>query len=253
MRNHRRVAGLATVTVLALGAAACGTAEAGTSQVPPSAADNLAAAVPDATTPAFSYTAKGGCMAQFSGMVDPATKTRQVESTMKTPHGTLTMSFKTVSSGTTYARITSKPASLFTRAGIPRDWMKLDPAKFDDPDNDMVSFDEDDLDPMGVGRLVGVASGVVQDGAKFTGTLDLTRYGKGSSAIAADTVTELGAQAQAIPFEAAVDEAGNVSTMTIKVPSAKACTITYRYGKVKKPSAPKAKKAPAAVYRMLNG
>jgi hypothetical protein len=251
VRNHRRVAGLATVTVLALGAAACGTAEAGTAQAAPTAAGKLIAAAPDATTPAFAFTAKGGCVAQFSGTVDPANEIGANNVSVKTPDGTVTMSFLTFGTKASYARITSKPASLLTGSGIPRSWVKLNPDKIDSADEGLVVFNRHSIDPMAVGRLASTASGVAQDGSRFTGTLDLTRYGDDTSVVG--SLAGSGDQAKAVPFEATVDEAGNLSTLTIKVPSAKACTISYhKYGKVKKPSAPKAKKAPAAVYRVLN-
>ncbi|MEU4619309.1 hypothetical protein AB0G04_04910 [Actinoplanes sp. NPDC023801] len=259
MRTPRRVAGLATVTVLALGAAACGTAEAGIGgAAAPTPAQNLVAAAPDATTPAFAFTAKGGCVATFSGIIDAASETAQVTTIVKTPHGTVTMSFLAFGTDGSYARITSKPASLLTRAGIPRSWVRMNPAKLAGAQDGLVTFTERSLDPMGVGALATVASGVVQSGAgqagaKFTGTVDLTRIVEDESPIASATLSELGEKAKTVPFEAVVDNAGNLTTMKIMPPSAKACTMTYgKYGKARTPSAPKAKKAPDVVYTMLN-
>ena len=64
----------------------------------------------------------------------------------------------------------------------------------------------------------------------------------------------LGDKAKAVPFEAAVDEAtGTVTSWKIKVPSAKACVLTYdSFGKTKKLTVPKAAKAPSAVYTWLD-
>jgi hypothetical protein len=251
VRTPRRVAGLAAVTVLALGAAACGIAEAGTGRAAPTAAQNLIAAAPDTSTPAFAYTSKGGCMAQFSGTVDPAAEIAQSNITVKTPAGEMTMSFLAFGTKASYVRLTSKPASMLTRLDVPRGWVKLNPDKIGSADDGLVTFNQHSIDPLGVGRLASTASGVVQDGSKFTGTLDLTRYGVDPSVVG--SLAGLGDQAKTIPFEAVVDKAGNFSSMTIRMPSAKACTITqHKYGKAKKPSAPKAKKAPASVYEILN-
>ncbi|MFC7530600.1 hypothetical protein [Actinoplanes sp. GCM10030250] len=238
------------------GAAACGNAEAGTTATSPAPtpAETLLDAVPDEAAPAFAFATTGGCVLPFTGVFDAPGKAVKTSITQKIPRvGSIAMTFLAIGEDRPFARITTKPASLATRMGVPKTWMALDPAKIADLGDSPLSYDGK-IDPLGMGELIQQASGVVREGARYTGTVDLTKIEEDESVIASAALTKLGDKAEAVPFEAVVDEAsGNLTTLKLKIPSGKACTLTYdRFGEVKSLSAPTAKKAPAGVYALLN-
>ncbi|BEL08096.1 hypothetical protein Q0Z83_062870 [Actinoplanes sichuanensis] len=255
MRLYRRVAGLATVTALSLGAAACGVAEAAIDAAAAATpAGKLLAAAPDQATPAFAFATKGDCSGSISGVVDPAAKAARASATAKVPGvGAVTMSYLLIGEDKSFFSIAFKPASLHAANGVPKGWHKVDPAKVGEESREMLVYSPEILDPLGVGGLASVASGVVQDGAKYTGTIDMTRIEQAKRILPATTMTKLGDRAKAVPFEAIVDEAtGTTTSFTLSPPDAKSCTAVYdKFGAVKKVSAPKAKKATAALYRLL--
>jgi hypothetical protein len=256
LRLYRRVAGLAAVTALSLGAAACGIAEAAVDAAAAvDATAKLLAAVPGESAPSFAYATKGGCVKSFSGVTDAPAKAAKMVVTDKIPHvGSATVTYLVIGADKSFLNLVYKPAKLHAESGIPKGWLTVDQSRLGDESKKFLVYNKGYLDPLGVSGLVPVTSGVIQDGARFTGTLDLTRTEKGNRIIADDTVSRLGEQAKSVPFEAVVDEGtGIVTSWTIKTPGAVACTITYdKFGATNKLSAPKAKKAPAVLYRLLN-
>ncbi|MDI6097168.1 hypothetical protein QLQ12_00910 [Actinoplanes sp. NEAU-A12] len=259
MRIDRRLAGLAALTAVTLGTAACGNAEAGTTAdaaLPtPTPTATLRAAVPDASTPAFAFAAKGGCSASFTGVFDAANKAVQTSITQPIPQtsAALTMTFLAIGEDKPFIRIAFEPAVLGTRMGIPKTWLALDPDKIKNFAKSPLNHDGK-TDPLGMGDLIENSSNVAQEGSKFTGTVDLTALDKGESAISSATLKKLGDEAKTVPFEAEIDgSSGKLTSLKIRIPSGKACTLTYaEYGGVKSLAAPKAKKANAIVYKMIN-
>jgi hypothetical protein len=255
VRTPRRVAGLAAVTVLALGAAACGIAEAGTGRAPPTLADTLVAAVPDKSTPAFAF-ASQGCALSFSGVFDAPGNVIQGTVIQKFPESKASLAISIIAIGTDkpFGRYVFKPASLNRETGIPRTWVALNPAKIPNFQNSPYIYNGK-IDPLGMGDVIRKASNLSRDGAGFTGTVDLGAFERPEAVISSTARAKLGDKAKTVPIEGVVDEAsGRLTRLTFKIPSGKTCSLTYsKFGKVKKPSAPKAKKAPAAVYRLLNG
>lgn len=255
MRLNRRLAGLTALAAMTLGTAACGNADAATTPpAAPTPAQTLLDAVPDEATPAFAFATKGGCVVSFTGVLDAPGKALQTTVTRKIPQvGSLTMTFLAFGEDEPYARITTKPASVATRLGVPKKWLALNPARVAKFDDSPLSY-AGEIDPLGMGGLIEHSSDVVRDGSAFTGTVDLTKIDEDESVITSANLERLGDKAKAVPFEAVIDEkSGNLTSLKIKVPAGKACTLTYeKFGEVKSLSAPKAKKAPAAVYAMLN-
>ncbi|MEU4162359.1 hypothetical protein [Actinoplanes sp. NPDC026670] len=255
MRLYRRVAGLAAVTALSLGAAACGIAEAAVDAAAAATpVGKLVAAAPDEATPAFAFATKGACVGTISGVVDPAAKAARASTTATVPRvGSVTMSYLLIGEDKSFFSIAFKPASLHAANGVPKGWHKVDPAKVGEASRQMLVYGPKILDPLGVGGLASVASNVSQDGTKFTGTVDMTRIPQDERILPVTTMTKLGDRAKAVPFEAIVDEAtGTTTSFKLSPPDAKSCTATYdKFGAVKKVSAPKAKKATATLYRLL--
>ena len=277
MRINRSLAGLAALTAVTLSTAACGNADTEPSTAPASAGtsaqstssqstsgqstsgrttpdETLLAAVPDEADPAFAFSTQGGCIVSFTGIFDAPGEAIQTSITQQVPDaGKLSMTFLAIGKDKPFARIATEPASLATRMGVPKSWMSLDPAKIDGFEDSPLHYDGR-MDPLGMGTLIRNASDIVQEGAGYTGSIDLTAIAKDEAVIAPATLKKLGDDAKAVPFEAAVDAtSGNLTTLKIRIPARKACTLTYdQYGEVKSLTPPKATKATAGVYAMLN-
>jgi hypothetical protein len=255
VRINRRAAGLAAVAVLSLGATACGTAEAGTTAAPPTVADTLLAAVPGTSAPAYTYAMKGGCTLQVTGVMDAPGSATQLKVTQKIPDldATMTRTYLALGADDPYLRFAFEPSSLHGRTGVPKGWLALRPAKLPDIADGPFRYDGK-VDPLGMGDMIRKASDLALDGTAFTGVVNLNSFEKIAAIIPAKTLGKLGDKATSVPIEGTLDKAtGNLATLTIKVPSAKACTLSYSgYGKTKSLSAPKATKAPDVVYSLLD-
>lgn len=116
-------------------------------------------------------------------------------------------------------------------------------------------------DPTGSSDLAGAVASAEPEGAnQLKGTFDFTKQAWGP--INAATVTGLGANAKAVPFEATFDDKNRLTKITISVPafsSTKAETITGTYSdfgtavSASPPATSDVIEAPDALYNLLKG
>jgi hypothetical protein len=138
-------------------------------------------------------------------------------------------------------------------SGAPTGWLRLDPARLS-PDAGLGL--DDRLEPAGVVSLVKAATGVTVAGGgtgagRYAGTVDLTRA-YDSDVVTDARVTALGDAARAVPFEARLDDAGRLVSVTLKVPE-RTVTVTYTPVDQVTVAAPEGKldAAPASIYALL--
>jgi hypothetical protein len=220
----RRVArvGIAVVASLAFAAAGCATATEtrGTSSpswVAPSAADarkDLLASVEHFKTTSFKASAKVSDGATVEVQMDPAAKvgTKKIVVTVPQTTSSIVAELR-VTGGKSYAKVEFNNMSQAPR--LPTGWMQLDLAKLDKPKNYML----EDPDPANLAAVFNGLRTVQRDGkGRFTGTLDLTKV-TGSALVDSDVVAKLGDKATEVPFHAAVDGQGRITSFTLRVPA----------------------------------
>ena len=156
--------------------------------------------------------------------------------------------------GTLLVRVTGLPLPGFDG----KKWLKVDQSKLK---GDGAISPDDVKDPTGLAKLPALIGQVTStDGKAFKGTLDLT---KGDWALADDAAVKgLGDQAKAVPFDATVDDKGNLASITVHVPAfkdTKADEIGVVYDGfgapvvIPTPAASEVMDAPATAYSLLNG
>jgi hypothetical protein len=262
-----RITGLAAGLTVAVALAGCGPTDdaAAVKSAPPvSPSDKLLKAVPDSDAAPYKFEIKQNNQ-KVTGTWDATKKSFEgkVVYSEASDGIDLTVTETTlVRTEGTWMKIAFNPSNLPGLPKLPKSWMKVDTSKVKDAAGNFLVFDENSADPGNAYFLVTNAAGVKEAGAgKYTGTTDITMV-PDAGIVDEATLKALGAKAKAVPFTAAVDSEGHLSSMSLKVPAAgksKAGTYTVTYsdfGKASLPAAPAAdeqKPAPDAAYDLMNG
>jgi hypothetical protein len=258
--------GLAAVASLGL-VAACGSTSTTTSDASSSAAPSVvvsasAASGADRFTQAatnlkgapykFSFTSDTTADA-YTGSVDPLAGMTQANITIDVQSVKVTVVAQ-LSSDAYYAKVSGLDLLGISSAK----YYHVDPKKVTGPNPLMFGAP---TDPTGASDLAGAVASAEPSGANgLKGTFDFTKQAWGP--INGATVTGLGANAKAVPFEATFDDKNRLTKITISVPafgSTKAETVTGTYsdfGVAVAPSTPAASdivEAPDALYSLLKG
>lgn len=252
------LAGIAAL--LALSLTGCGVAnDVADAVAPAEPRDVLLKAVPGDQATAYRFDVKGS-VTPMSGVLDASKHAVQVKIVQSEPDVdfTMSMSFLMIDQKA-WTKISFTPASLPGLPKLPKKWMLLDNSKI--KDKELLKTTEE-TDPGYTANLVDAAAGLTETSpGHFTGTTDLTRSTE-ADIVDEATLTALGDQAKTVPFEAVVDGAGHLTTVTVKIPAAgktKAHTYAVSYtgfGKTASPAPPAAdeqQKATSGVYELLNG
>ncbi|MEU4690466.1 hypothetical protein [Actinoplanes sp. NPDC023714] len=272
----RSLAGLTALTAVAFGLTGCGGSSESGADVPGAAspaspaasatpalapADELLAALPDAKTAAHEYASSGACVAVW-GVVDAPNKAISTRIFQEVPEVkvSLTMAYLAFGTDDPYVKITVKPAAIGKRMGVGSSWYSIDPAEIDDFADSPFSYNGE-TDPLGAAMVIEAADDLTRaEVGRFSGTADLSDIAASHPILDEDAIKKLGDKAKAVPIEATVDPAGNLTKLAMKFPAAgktKAgtCTIAYsghnRTRPLSAPTAGEVKKATAAVYDLL--
>jgi hypothetical protein len=219
--------------------------------------DALLQAVPDAKVGAYRFVIKGG-ETPSSGRLDAPKKSFEINIVEKESGIQLSVDTLVIAKES-WMKIKFKPANLPGLPKLPKKWAKLDPSKVKNTDEPLEYTDE--TDPGYAGLLVQNSSGLTETGpGKYAGTTDLTKSTE-AEIVDDKTLSALGDQAKSVPFTAAVDGQGHLTSMIVKIPAAgKAKTATYSitysgFGATPTPEEPAAAEqtpAPKAMYELLN-
>lgn len=261
-----RITGLSALLTLSIALAGCDVLgdDAPAAKKPPTPLETLLKAVPDDDTPAFKFAVTQPDLA-LSGTYDAPQKAFEAKAIYHEADDdvdlTLTMTSLVRSEGN-WVKISFKPSNLPGLPKLPKKWMKFDPAKVQDTAGSFLVYEEDTADPGNTHFLVINATGVTETApGQFAGTTDITGV-PDDELVDAATLKALGAKAKAVPFTAAVDAKGHLSSMAVKIPAAgktKAFTFSVKYsafGESAVPAVPQAgaqTPAPDTVYALLNG
>jgi len=221
-RRFARV-GIAVAASLAFAAAGCATATENSGTVSPSwvassddegARKDLLASVEHFTTTSFTATAKVSDGATVEVRMDPVAKVGMKKIVVTVPQTTSSIVAELrVTGGKSYAKVEFTNMSKAPK--LPTGWMQLDLAKLDKPKN----YTLEEPDPANLAAVFKGLRTVRRDGEdRFTGTVDLTKV-TGSAMVDSDVVTKLGDKATEVPFRAAVDGQGRITSFTLLVPS----------------------------------
>ncbi|SCL40600.1 hypothetical protein GA0074692_5881 [Micromonospora pallida] len=260
----RRLAGTAAALLATASlVAGCGP-EIGPAAAPSSPAptpkEALLASVPDGTEGTFRLTGRDST-SNVSGLVDPTAKGIQLDTSMKDPElgFTMTMSFLVLDEELWMKVAFSGTKGLTGLPKLPKRWMKLDPAKLDDPAS-VPQYDGADVG--NAGPLIQAATDVREEGTgRYAGTVDLTA-GEAAKVLEAEEMAGLGDAAKQIPFTAVVDADGNLTSLSLAMPkSGSGKPWTYEIGytdygaapAIAEPSGSAAQDAPSVAYELLNG
>ncbi|WP_297601372.1 hypothetical protein [Mycobacterium sp.] len=217
----------------------------------------LMAGIPTDTSVAyhFSITSVDG---PTYGVIDPAMKTTEydvVSGTHYTDHPDYTMTLKVLSIGKkAWAKVVLVPDNISGLAYIPRRWMVLAPSKIK---GGLPNGLQKDSDPAyAIDILANVSDATQTSPGHFKGITDLTD--SGNKIVGATWITALGDAATKLPFTAALDAKGRLTTMSVVMPAAaKFPAFTYKlvYDQYATATAPKAPtgaiKAIPEVYKWL--
>jgi hypothetical protein len=264
-----RLAGSVALLAAAVGAGgACGVVDAARDAAGPSSPapleprDTLLNAVPDGESGSFRFAVKGGDQ-PMTGVMDAAGKSYTFGISQRDPDlgFTLTMNFLVVGKQSWIKVRFTGAEGLRGLPQLPRKWMLIDPTKIEKKDEDGLLGYAGETDPGDTGAVLRAIVDVAPAGAgRFTGTADLTKQGD-AEIVEADTLAALGTKAAAVPFEAAVDGAGRLTRLVVKIPAAgkaKASRyeVTYSdFGKAPSPEVPgrsEQQAATEALYQMVN-
>ncbi|MEV0330158.1 hypothetical protein AB0H63_27440 [Micromonospora echinospora] len=259
-RLARTAAALLAATALVAG---CGQ-ETGPAAAPSSPAptpkEALLASVPDGTEGTFRFTGRDST-SNLSGLVDPTAKGIQLDTSVKDPElgFTTTMSFLVLDEEIWMKVAFSDTKGLTGLPKLPKRWLKLDPAKLDDPAG-VPQYDGADVG--NAGPLIQAATDVHEEGTgRYTGTVDLTA-GEAAQVLEAEEMASLGDAAKQIPFTAVVGADGNLTSLSLAMPksgSGKPWTFEVNYTAygsapaIAEPSGSAAQDAPPMAYKLLNG
>jgi len=260
-----QLAGLAAI--LALSTAGCGAlsdaadapAAAPTSTKPLDPQIVLVDAVPGEDDGAYHFDVKGAEV-PTSGVLDAPKKAAEIKAVQTEPDAGFTLTMTTRMIGDqTWVKMAFQPATIPGLPKIPKNWQLLDGSKI--KDQDLIGYDGS-LDPGYAKLLVQKASGIKETSAgHFAGTTDLTQSTE-AEIVDEKTLKALGEKAKKVPFEAAIDADGNLSSLVAKIPAAgktkaKTYSVTYSgFGSTATPAVPAAgeqQKATSVIYEMLAG
>ena len=258
-----RITGLSALLTLSIALAGCDVGGDTDKPAPLSPRDALLKAVPATGTAAYKFEVKQPNQT-LSGTYDSSQKAFDAKGVYREEGGdldlTLTMNALVRSEGN-WVKVAFTPANLPGLPKLPKKWMKIDPSKIKDASGSFLAFDENNADPGNAHFLVMNAAGVTDKGSgEYAGTTDITMV-PDAEIVDAATLKALGAKAKALPFTAAVDGQGHLSSMTVQIPAAgktKASTYSVKYsafGQTAVPAAPASgaqTPAPAAAYELLN-
>ena len=257
----------AALAVSAATVAGCGgpsttpQADPTSSPSPKAPKDVLLAAVPDEKTGPYHFTVKN-VDGNFAGIVDATKKTVSLGITQKEPDAGFTLDMKfLIIDQKSWTKIKFIPSTIPGLPRLPQKWMLLDPSKIKDKANSPLAYGDDQSDPGYTHEVLENAAQVKQTAAgKFSGITDLTLTGV-EDIVDDATLKALGDKAKTVPFTAAVDAKGRLTTLAVQIPAAgKTKAHTYAaaydgYDSTTTPHAPAAgeqQKAVPAVYDMLN-
>lgn len=220
--------------------------------------EKLLDAVPDGSQGAFRFTLKDA-ETTGKGVVDPKAERLHLTTEYKDKDlgFTMTMGYLIIGEES-WVKITfANTKGVTGLPKLPKKWLHLDRTKVKDQED--VGFD--DPDPAGAVSLFQSIVEVTEPTAgQFTGTVDLTKATK-AEILDQKGLDALGERAKAVPFRAAVDGQGRLTSIELDVPAygeVKAYThrATYSdYGaapNVEEPAAGDTQEAPAEAYELLN-
>lgn len=220
--------------------------------------EKLLDAVPDGSQGTFSFTLKD-TETTGKGVVDPAGKRMRLTTEYKDKElgFTITMGYLIIDEES-WVKITfANTKGVTGLPKLPKKWLHLDRTKVKDQED----FGFGDPDPAGAVSLFQSIVDVSEPAAgQFTGTVDLNGATK-AEILDQQGLDALGEKAKAVPFRAAVDGQGRLTSIELDVPAygeVEAFThqATYSdYGvapKVDEPPAGQTQEAPAEAYELLN-
>jgi hypothetical protein len=226
---------------------------------PPTPAEKLRDAVPDGSEGNFRYTMKQ-LEGDAKGEVNPEAKRMTYTAVFKDQQlgFTMTMAIVVVDQQA-WTKVTfGNTKGITGLPKLPPKWMRLDMSKVDDREN--VTYTHPD--PTGAAVLFQhIVDATETSQGAFTGTVDLSAA-TDAEVVDAEALTAMGEKAKAVPFEAAVDSSGRLTSLTLDVPAAgKAREFEWiakftDYGnapEVKEPPAAQTVPAPPEAYDLLNG
>lgn len=262
MKRHLAAALLAglALTVTAACDPVVNSARPKASASPKSPKDVLMAAVPDGSQGTFQCAITEPDM-NSSGPVNPHAKQMRWTTVYRDPKlgYQMTMVFLIIDQHT-WMKVSYAHAEHVTGLPkLPAKWMAMDRSKLTGAGTDIAGFT--DPDPAGTQALFAAIDEVSQTGdGNYQGTLDLTKA-TGADIVESDDLKALGGKAKAVPFQATVDGAHRLTSVTVDVPAA-ASTAAFKYhiaytayGTAPAISAPPANQvqpAPAAAYALFN-
>ncbi|GAA0722346.1 hypothetical protein GCM10010199_29730 [Dactylosporangium roseum] len=220
----------------------------------PSATDQFSAAVKKTTASTYAFKVAMMADGTYEGATDPAAGVGTGRIAVEVEPGVK----MTVQSQTTKTAVYLKISGLPLPGFDGKKWLKIDPSKV--TAKDMLGVGNP-KDPVDLNDLSGaVATAETTDGKLIKGTFDFTKTTWGT--IDDEAVKALGDKAKAVPFEATVDDKGNLAALKVSVPAhgdTKAGDLTATFSNfgapvtVTEPAASEVQDAPASVYSVLNG
>jgi hypothetical protein len=266
---HRRAtaaAGVAVLILAALTATACTggrPAPAPSASPTPSAHDALVASAQVLTRIPYDFSAADGTRVTVRGSVLPVEQRLRMDVVQRIDKvGTMTMQIL-MAGPENYVRVSVPGLTLPGTEKTHGRWLHVDPARMGGVSQGLGNVTGSGVfgDPFDVTTIVERATGVERvDATHFTGTADLTQVD--SMVLDADLVKRLGGAASAVPFEATLDMAGRLSSLTVDLPAAggaaartvSATFSAFDHATVPQPPAPKdVMEAPDAVYKIFTG
>jgi hypothetical protein len=226
---------------------------------PPTPAEKLRDAVPDGSEGNFRYTMKE-VESEAKGEVNPEAKRMTYTAVYKDRKLGFTMTTAIVIvDERAWMKITfGNTEGVTGLPKLPAKWLQLDRSKVDK--QEYVKYTHPD--PTGAAVLFQhIVDATETSQGAFTGTVDLAAAAE-AEVVDAETLTALGEKAKAVPFEAAVDSAGRLASVTLDVPAAgeagafrwEAKFTDYGAGPaIKEPPAAQTVPAPKEAYELLNG
>ncbi|GAA4438760.1 hypothetical protein [Phytohabitans houttuyneae] len=225
---------------------------------PPTPAEKLRDAVPDGSQGSFRYTMKE-LEGNAKGEVNPKEKRMTYTAVFKDDSigFSMTMAIIVIDQDA-WTKVTFDNAKDVT--GLPKlppKWLAIDTSKVDDPEDVRYTHP----DPTGAVVLFDhIVDATETSQGAFTGTVDLQASAE-VEVVDAAGLTALGEKAKAVPFAAAVDSSGRLTSLTLDVPGAgEQAAFRWEatfsdYGaapEVKQPPAAQTMPAPPEAYDLLN-
>lgn len=248
---------LLAATMLAAG---CGTGDDGGGSTPEatksqSPTEQLAASTKDLATRSHQYAlAADHFGATIAGSVDAPAKMLSQKATLTIETLKITFDVANVG-GQHYVKVAGIPVKGVTATK----WQRIDTTKLT---SIHVLLMNEIQDPTGAAAAIRCVVSAEKTGPQaYKGIMDLTKGGDGLPTVNQTDVAAMGDKGKAVPFEAALDADGRLSTLKLSLPAysdldAGAVTITFSaFGapvKVDAPPAGETVDAPPALYEFLN-